>query len=92
MTEDAPSWDLLGKDGRLALIRAVIEADVVPSLQRDGGGVDVVDLVNDCEVHIVYRGACATCPMALYGTLSFIQQILSTKVHPSLLVRPVWPE
>jgi hypothetical protein len=29
--------------------------------------------------------------MALFGTLSFIQQILTTKVHSSLVARPVWP-
>jgi GTP-binding protein len=86
--EPIHDWEKLSHDEKLAAIKAVIDADVVPHLARDGGGVDVVDLVHDTHVVILYKGACATCHMALYGTLSFIQQVLSTKVHPSLIVVP----
>ena len=86
-----PEWDSLTHDKKLALIRTVVEAEVVPALQRDGGGVQVVDLVGS-QVLISYTGACASCHMALFGTLSFIQQILTSKIHPSLVAQPVWPE
>lgn len=91
MEESHPEWDSLGQDERLALIRSVVEAEIAPHLHRDGGGVQIVDLVNGSEVLISYIGACASCHMALFGTLSFIQQILTTKVHSSLVARPVWP-
>ena len=91
MEEAHPEWDALGQDERLALIRSVVEAEIAPHLHRDGGGVQVVDLVDGSEVLISYMGACASCHMALFGTLSFIQQILTTKIHSSLIARPVWP-
>ena len=86
-----PEWSSLTRDEKLALIHAVVEAEVAPSLQRDGGGVQIVDLVGS-QVLISYTGACASCHMALFGTLSFIQQILTAKVHSSLVAQPVWPE
>ena len=92
MEEMHPEWGSLKHDERLALIRAVVEAEIAHFLHQDGGGVQIIDLVNDSEVLISYTGACASCHMALFGTLSFIQQVLTTKVHSSLLARPVWPE
>ena len=88
MEEPHPEWDSLSHDEKLALIRAVVAEQVAPQLQRDGGGVDVLDLVKGNEVSIAYQGACASCPMALFGTLGFIQQVISTKIHSSLVVVP----
>jgi Fe-S cluster biogenesis protein NfuA len=89
MEEPHPEWEDLSHDEKLALIRSVVEAEITPQLAYDGGGVDIVDLVHEKEVSIAYRGTCASCPMALYGTLGFIQQVLSTKVHSSLVVTPM---
>ncbi len=91
MEQPHPEWDVLGHDEKLALIRAVAEAEVAPALAHDGGGVDIVDLSEGNRVTIAYRGACACCPMALFGTLGFIQQVLTSKVHPSLVVVPSLP-
>ncbi len=79
------AWESLTKEEKLARIRASVEAEVAPFLARDGGGLSIVDL-DGCMVKIAYEGACAGCPMALSGTLSFIQHIITTKVHPSLRV------
>ena len=92
MEEAHPEWDSLAHDERLALIRFVVDAEIAPHLHHDGGGVQVVDLVDGSQVLISYTGACASCHMALFGTLSFIQQVLTTKVHSSLVAQPVWPE
>lgn len=78
-------WETLTKEQRLERIRATVEAEVAPFLAQDGGGLSVVDLLGD-SVKISYEGACAGCPMALSGTLSFIQHVITTKVHPSLKV------
>jgi Fe-S cluster biogenesis protein NfuA len=92
MEEVHPDWNSLSHDEKLARIRAVIETDVAPQLGADGGGIDVIDLVHENEVSIMYRGACAHCPMASFGTLGFIQHVLTTKVHSSLVVVPSFPE
>lgn len=88
MEETSPGWTELPHEEKLACIRAVVAQEVAPALERDGGGVDVIDLINGNQVMIAYRGACSCCPMALFGTLEFIQQIISVKIHPSLVVVP----
>ena len=88
MEEPHPEWNTLSDDEKLALIRSVVATEIAPQLAHDGGGVEVLDLIGGTEVLIAYRGACAGCPMALFGTLGFIQQVLSTKVHSSLVVTP----
>jgi NFU1 iron-sulfur cluster scaffold homolog, mitochondrial len=85
-----PSWDMLTKEQKLAIIRSTVEAEIAPFLAADGGGLRIIDLV-DSTVKISYQGSCACCPMALSGTLSFVQHVISTKVHPSLTVTPVRP-
>jgi NifU-like protein len=92
MQEPHPEWNSLNHDEKLSLIREVVATDVAPSLERDGGGICVIDLVNEKEVTIAYRGACASCPMALYGTLGFIQHVISTKIHPDLVVVPTFAD
>ena len=55
----------------------------------DGGNVEVVNLIDDeKKLIIAYQGACANCFSALGSTLSYIQQIISTKVHPDIVVEP----
>jgi NifU-like protein len=88
MEELRPEWDTLCHEEKIARIKAVIDLEIAPLLLRDGGGLDFIDLVDGKEVIVAYRGACASCPMALCGTLGFIQQVISSQVHPSLVVTP----
>jgi NifU-like protein len=80
-------WDALLHDQKLALIKEAVASHVLPMLARDGGGIEVLGL-EDHTVAIAYKGACAFCPAAIGGTLSFIQHTLQEKVHPSLTVVP----
>lgn len=81
-------WQTATKEEKLQLITSVVTTELDPMLARDGGGIDVIDLVDDAKVLISYRGACAGCPMAASGTLSFIQEVLAEKVHAGLVVVP----
>jgi Fe-S cluster biogenesis protein NfuA len=38
--------------------------DVRPSLQADGGNVELVDVTDDGVVKVKLQGACAGCPMS----------------------------
>lgn len=83
-----PGWETLSKGQKLSLIEEIIARDIRPYIELDAGGIKILDLLNGNEVHIAYQGSCTSCFSATGTTLSFIQQVLRGKVHPSLVVVP----
>lgn len=83
-----PGWSDLTIKKKLALIEGVIALDIRPYIELDAGNVQVINLINDREVIIVYQGSCTSCFSATGTTLSYIQQVLRAKVHPDLIVIP----
>ena len=82
-------WESLKFPQKMAVIEEVLDREIRPFVQMDGGNVEVVNLIdNEKKLVIAYRGACANCFSALGSTLSYIQQIISTKVHPEIIVEP----
>lgn len=69
---------------RLETINMLLEEEVRPYLQNDGGDLHVLGLEgNKLSVH--YQGACGTCPSSISGTLRGIQNMLRS-VEPDLVV------
>jgi len=69
---------------RLDDIELVLDQQIRPYLQSDGGDLHVLGLAgNQLIVH--YQGACGTCPSAISGTLQGIQNQLRT-LEPDLEV------
>ncbi len=83
-----PGWETLSYKQKLTLIEEIIARDIRPYIELDAGGIKVLDLINDREVQIAYQGSCTSCFSATGTTLSYIQQVLRGKVHPSLIVVP----
>lgn len=83
-----PGFENLSKEKKLTLIEEIIARDVRPYIELDAGGIQILDLINGNEVLIVYQGSCTSCFSATGTTLSYIQQVLRGKVHPSLVVVP----
>lgn len=83
-----PGWESLTLKQKIAVIEEVLNQDVRPYIALDAGGVEVLNLLNDKEVIIAYQGSCTSCYSAIGTTLSYIQQVLRNKVHPSLIVTP----
>lgn len=83
-----PGWNDLPLKKKIAVIEEVLDNDVRPYIELDAGGVHVVDLLHDTEVIITYSGACTSCYSSVGTTLSYIQQILRSKISPSLSVTP----
>lgn len=54
--------------------------EVRPSLQRDGGDVEFVDLGDDGVVKVRLTGACAGCPMSQMTLQMGIQRVLQEKI------------
>lgn len=83
-----PGWINLDHEKKLAFIETVLDEEVRPYVELDAGGIEVLDLINERELLISYQGSCTTCFSSIGATLSTIQHILQTKVHPELKVVP----
>lgn len=67
---------------RLETINALLDEEVRPYLQNDGGDLHVLGLEgNKLSVH--YQGACGTCPSSITGTLRGIQNMLRS-IEPDI--------
>jgi Fe-S cluster biogenesis protein NfuA len=66
-------------------IEAILDRTVRPSLQADGGDVEVVELDGNI-LSVRYQGACGGCPSSMYGTLQAIESILRDEFNPYLEV------
>jgi len=86
--QEYPGWKELSTQQKIHVIEEVIQSDIRPYIELDAGGIQVVRLVDEEEVIIAYSGSCTSCYSATGSTLNAIQQILCTKVHPSLRVVP----
>ncbi|MBI3900671.1 MAG: NifU family protein [Chlamydiia bacterium] len=82
-------WESRSKEEKLAILHEVIDKEVRPYIELDEGGVTIEDLKENNEVHIAYQGSCTSCHSATGSTLTAIQQILKTRVHPALTVIPI---
>lgn len=83
-----PGWHDLPLKKKLSVIEEVLDNDVRPYIELDAGGVHVINLLHDTEVIIAYSGACTSCYSSVGTTLSYIQQILRSKISSSLTVIP----
>jgi Fe-S cluster biogenesis protein NfuA len=72
---------------RLYMINGLLDEQIRPYLQGDGGDLHVLGLEgNKLTVH--YQGACGSCPSSMSGTLVSIEHLLKT-IEPDLEVLAV---
>ena len=72
---------------RLDRISALLDTQIRPYLQSDGGDLYVVGLDgNKLSVH--YQGACGTCPSSISGTLGSIKNLVRT-IEPDMEVEAI---
>jgi Fe-S cluster biogenesis protein NfuA len=65
------------------MLREKIESalnDVRPSLQADGGNVELLDVTDDGTVKLRLQGACAGCPMSQMTLGAVIEKHLKNAV------------
>jgi len=72
---------------KIAKIQEVLEKEIRPSLQQDGGDVELIDLDGDV-VKIALRGLCSSCPSSAL-TKNGIENKLRELVYPDLIVQEV---
>jgi Fe-S cluster biogenesis protein NfuA len=69
-------------------VNDVLDRFVRPGLAADGGGLVLVELLGRVA-RIAYEGACGSCPSAASGTLSFIEYVFRSRIHPDLIAELV---
>lgn len=69
-------------------IRKVLNSHIRPSLQKDGGDCELVDLEGN-TVFIRFTGQCAGCKFSEMTQFGFIEKTLKEKVLPDLEVKKV---
>jgi len=73
---------------KIAKIQDVMDKEIRPALQKDGGDLELVD-VDGNRVLVALRGTCTSCPSAPFTLKLGIEDKLRELVHPDLTVEEV---
>ncbi|MEI6232442.1 MAG: NifU family protein [Planctomycetota bacterium] len=75
-------------DGLLASVRKLIDTDIRPFVQADGGDIELVG-INGNKVRVKLLGACETCPSSVFTLRDGVETRLKAKIAPDLVVEEV---
>ena len=70
---------------KIKLIETVIEEDIRPALQRDGGDIELVDIEHN-KVIIKFTGACSMCASRGSTMINFVEKTLKEKVGKEIFL------
>ena len=70
---------------KMKLIEEIIDREIRPQLQKDGGDIELIDIEGNV-VTIAFRGMCAGCQSAAFTRQDFIQAKLREFVEPDITV------
>ncbi|MGA1841780.1 MAG: Fe-S cluster assembly protein NifU [bacterium] len=73
---------------KIRMIEETIEREIRPALQRDGGDVELIDVVEN-RVLVAKRGACSFCKASEQTLKNFVEVKLRELVSPDLRVEEV---
>jgi NFU1 iron-sulfur cluster scaffold homolog, mitochondrial len=74
--------------GDLLIIDNILGEFIRPSLQADGGDIEVLEY-EDNILSVRYMGACGDCPSSYTGTLNAIESVLSSNFNDKIQVAVV---
>ncbi|NJB68943.1 NifU-like protein [Desulfobaculum xiamenense] len=73
---------------RMQLVMQVIDEEIRPSLRKDKGDIELVDITGTV-VQVALRGACTNCPASQLTLTDFVQKTLRELVDPDIVVKEV---
>ena len=73
---------------RMQLVTKVVDEEIRPSLQKDGGDIELID-IDGKEVQVALRGACVGCPSSQLTLRDLVQRRLREKIEPDIRVKEV---
>lgn len=85
VSHEYPHFADLTLEQKKGVIQKVLDEDVKPYVELDAGGVEI-SAIEGMQLTVRYQGSCTSCFSATGATLSAIQHILKTKVHPGIEV------
>ncbi|HWR04140.1 MAG TPA: Fe-S cluster assembly protein NifU [Humidesulfovibrio sp.] len=86
--EPAPAPKKLTNIQRMRMIEEVLEKEIRPRLQLDGGDIELAD-IEGLVVSVTLRGRCVGCPSSQATVHGVVETILREKVDPEIQVREV---
>ncbi|MEO0078738.1 MAG: NifU family protein [candidate division WOR-3 bacterium] len=76
-------------DSARDLVRKVLDEQIRPNLQMDGGDVELVGVGDDGVVQLRLTGACSGCPFSALTMAVSVERVLKEKVPGVVRVQPV---
>jgi NifU-like protein len=73
---------------RMKMVSKIIDEEIRPSLQMDGGNIELVDIMGK-TVLVSLRGACSSCRSAQLTLKQFVEKRLREAVEPDITVEEV---
>lgn len=71
---------------RMKLVSKVLDEEIRPSLQKDGGDIELID-IEGSDVYVSLRGACVGCPSSQLTLKELVERRLKDAVEPGIRVK-----
>jgi NifU-like protein len=84
LSEQGEAWLATPKEAQLEKIETVLNKDVRPGLNTDGGDITVLDLEEGHKIHVRWEGACGGCSSSAGATLSYVESKLRSDVFEGI--------
>lgn len=81
-------FDFITNIQKIDRIREILDKAIRPTLQKDGGDIELVDIDNNI-VYVVLKGACAGCIGAASTMKDFVEHKLREELSPRLKVKEI---
>ena len=85
---EKPAKARLSNIQKMKLIEETLEREIQPTLAKDGGSIELVDIIGD-RVLVALRGACATCVASDITLKHYVESKLRELVTDNLVVEEV---
>jgi NifU-like protein len=85
---EKPAKERLSNIQKMKLIEETLEREIQPTLAKDGGSIELVDIIGD-RVLVSLRGACATCVASDITLKHYVESKLRELVTDNLVVEEV---
>jgi NifU-like protein len=88
LTEADNAWLAKPKEKQLEEIELLLNSDIRPGLNMDGGDLQVLDLEDGRKLSVRYEGACGSCGSSVGATLAFIEDTMRRQLFGGMQVTP----
>lgn len=61
-------------------VRKIIDEQIKPTLEAEGGFIELIEVKEDGKVLVRMGGACAACPMSQFTLKNFVEALLKEQI------------